>query len=339
MILHDYAYPFSPNRTFTNPWTSPDVYCVRVGRSWDGEQEGFSFWKFDGHQVHYVKVGDDSKPPIVLIHGFGASVFHWRYNIPELSKHFRVYAIDLLGFGLSDKPIIDYSAELWRDQVAGFLREVVGVDPKDEKSRAVVVGNSLGGYTALSAAAYHPDLVRGCAVLNGAGTFDENVPKPEPTVSEDDVVEQIKRNLQSALRKALLYGAFYLTKRPSRIKQVLQQVYMDPQNVDEELVESIRYPSLHPNAPEVFCRVVSRTSTARQLTTINSLLGILSVPLLLLWGQYTTPIILHDSHHGALRLLSYYTGDRDPWIGPNTARKMLDLYPSATKVSLDAGHW
>lgn len=59
-----------------------------------------------------------TQPALVLIHGFGASVYHWRYNIPALvSEGYRVLALDLLGFGLSDKPIIDYSAETWRDQV------------------------------------------------------------------------------------------------------------------------------------------------------------------------------------------------------------------------------
>jgi pimeloyl-ACP methyl ester carboxylesterase len=61
--------------------------------------------------------GDASKPPLLLIHGFGASVYHWRYNIPALSEKYHVYALDLLGFGLSDKPVQDYPAEVWKDQV------------------------------------------------------------------------------------------------------------------------------------------------------------------------------------------------------------------------------
>ena len=43
-------------------------------------------------------------PALLLIHGFGASTDHWRYNIPELSKYYEVHAIDLLGFGKSAKP-------------------------------------------------------------------------------------------------------------------------------------------------------------------------------------------------------------------------------------------
>ena len=89
---------------------------------------GYKSWKFQGHNVNYVDVGNDGdvkKPPLLLIHGFGASVYHWRYNIPVLARDYHVYAIDLLGFGLSDKPIIEYSAELWRDQALAFIKEVV----------------------------------------------------------------------------------------------------------------------------------------------------------------------------------------------------------------------
>jgi Alpha/beta hydrolase family len=89
---------------------------------------GYKKWQFQGHEVNYIDVGNDGdkkKPPLLLIHGFGASIYHWRYNIPVLARDYHVYAIDLLGFGLSDKPIIDYSAELWRDQALAFIKEVV----------------------------------------------------------------------------------------------------------------------------------------------------------------------------------------------------------------------
>ena len=91
-------------------------------------QSGYKTWNFRGHNVNYIDVGNDDdkkKPPLLLIHGFGASIYHWRYNIPVLARDYHVYAIDLLGFGLSDKPIIDYSAELWRDQALAFIKEVV----------------------------------------------------------------------------------------------------------------------------------------------------------------------------------------------------------------------
>lgn len=60
-----------------------------------------------------------------------------RYNIPELAKKRRVYALDLLGFGWSEKALIDYSPALWRQQVSDFVNEVVG-------QPSVLVGNRSG---------------------------------------------------------------------------------------------------------------------------------------------------------------------------------------------------
>ena len=72
-------------------------------------QNGYSTWNYDGHKVNYVDLGGgDNKPPLLLIHGFGASVYHWRYNIPFLARDFHVYAIDMLGFGLSGNFIMNF---------------------------------------------------------------------------------------------------------------------------------------------------------------------------------------------------------------------------------------
>lgn len=58
-----------------------------------------------------------------------------RYNIPELAKQgYKVYAMDLLGFGWTDKALVNYSPALWKDQVADFLREIV-------QEPTVLVGN------------------------------------------------------------------------------------------------------------------------------------------------------------------------------------------------------
>lgn len=95
-----------------------------------------------------------SGPPIVLVHGFGASAYHWRYNIIELAKKHRVFAVDLLGFGWSDKALVDYSSTIWSDQIAAFIKEVVDDGP------VVLAGNSLGGYNSLATAAGYPELVK-----------------------------------------------------------------------------------------------------------------------------------------------------------------------------------
>ena len=94
-------------------------------------------WTWRGHQIHYTAQGRGR--PVVLIHGFGASLGHWRKNIPALvDADCRVYALDLLGFGASDKPPLDYSLEVWQALLKDFWTAHI-------QEEAVFVGNSMGG--------------------------------------------------------------------------------------------------------------------------------------------------------------------------------------------------
>src|SRR5947209_6523864 len=90
-----------------------------------GEERRYP-WKY-GDMFYEVK-GDRDAKPLVLVHGFGpgASSFEWRKNIDALSTQFRVFAVDLLGFGLSDRPAIDYNSEVFTDLIGDFMREVIG---------------------------------------------------------------------------------------------------------------------------------------------------------------------------------------------------------------------
>lgn len=71
---------------------------------------------------------------VLIFMWFWNFLFFFRYNIPELAKKYKVYALDLLGFGWSEKAVIDYDALIWRDQVVDFMKEVV-------KEPAILVGN------------------------------------------------------------------------------------------------------------------------------------------------------------------------------------------------------
>jgi pimeloyl-ACP methyl ester carboxylesterase len=78
-------------------------------------------WTWQGHTIPYTVRGEGQ--PLVLIHGFGASIGHWRKNIPVLAENgYQVYALDLLGFGGADKPALDYSLDLWQRQIQDFWR-------------------------------------------------------------------------------------------------------------------------------------------------------------------------------------------------------------------------
>jgi pimeloyl-ACP methyl ester carboxylesterase len=226
------------------------------------------YWLWRGHRVHYVRgsIGT-GKPSLLLVHGFGASTDHWRKNIEGLEQDFSVWAIDLLGFGRSAKPDLQYSGDLWREQLQDFITEVI-------REPVYLAGNSLGGYACLSMAAGQPTKVRGVILLNSAGPFTESGPPKEA-------------NLLQKLARALFrqpwasYLLFLYTRQPGTIRKTLEKVYLDRSAVTDRLVEEIRRPSLEKGAAQVFASVFQ----SPRGETVDALLQRLQCPLLLLWGE------------------------------------------------------
>ena len=114
-----------------------------------------TFWTWRGMPVRYAAINPDGKgSPLLLVHGFGASLEHWRDNAEGLAKDRPVYVIDLLGFGFSAQPAIPrtfnrWGGHVWASQIVDFISEVIL--PASAEKRVVVAGNSLGGYSALLA--------------------------------------------------------------------------------------------------------------------------------------------------------------------------------------------
>jgi 2-hydroxy-6-oxo-6-(2'-aminophenyl)hexa-2,4-dienoate hydrolase len=118
-----------------------------------------------GVRTHYLEAG--SGPPVVLIHGGGAGADgygNWMRTIPMLASHFRVVAVDMLGFGKTDKPDGDfvYSQAARNRHLAAFL-EAAGL------RGAALVGNSMGGATAIGVAVERPELVSKLVLMGSAG--------------------------------------------------------------------------------------------------------------------------------------------------------------------------
>ncbi len=227
-----------------------------------------NYWQWQDHSIYYVQAGEKQshKPALLLIHGFGASTDHWRKNIAQLKDTFEVWAIDLLGFGRSAKPNLQYSGDLWRNQLSDFIQEVIG-------KSTVLVGNSLGGYAALCVAAQNNDLVSGLILLNSAGPFSDT--------------PQRQKTFISGLTKTLLlqswatYLLFQYTRRKSVIRKTLEKVYLDKSAVTDELVEDIYRPSCDGGAAQVFASVFKTPQGEK----VDILLQQLKSPLLMLWGE------------------------------------------------------
>ncbi len=139
----------------------PDIYDKDpfIGSPDWGESKN---WYYKDLRVHFRVTGNESNPPIVLIHGFGASSDHWRNNAEVFaSEGFRIYGIDLIGFGKSDQNLqgkIKYlDNQIWANQLASFLDEVVNIK---ENGKAILIGNSLGALTAITTLSQRAELVK-----------------------------------------------------------------------------------------------------------------------------------------------------------------------------------
>lgn len=233
-------------------------------------------WKWRGHSIHYKTAGCGE--PILLVHGFGLSSFHYRRNIPVLAEKYKVYAVDLLGFGKSSKPIRQYSMELWRDLLLDFMAEFAGGKP------TVLVGNSIGALACLMVGAAAPaGSVRGTVLLNAAGAMnnkgvvgDWRILAVYPLLLLIDFLLSIP---------AVSAALFNNVRTPKNIGEVLRNgVYRNPTAVDETLVQQIFDPSCDPGAREVFVSVVTGPPGPKPWQLIPSLPG----PLLVLWGDKDT---------------------------------------------------
>lgn len=105
-----------------------------------------------GTVIH--RSGLPNAPPIVCLHGFDSNLLEFRNLIPLLSAHTDVHAIDLLGWGLTDKPSdLSYGVPSRREHLAAYLRTAL------QGRTATLIGASLGGAIAADLALQHPDLV------------------------------------------------------------------------------------------------------------------------------------------------------------------------------------
>jgi len=180
------------------------------------------FWHWRGYTIGYTCANADQShlPAVLLIHGFGASVGHWRKNIPILATGARVFAIDLIGFGLSAKPPdFSYTFEQWAQLVLDFIHGVI-------QSPAILVGNSIGAIVALQTAVsgqeISPNPVQKVIAINcSLRLLHESKQAQLPWYRRWG-----SRLLQKMLGYRLLAQLFFQqVRQPQTVRRILQQAY------------------------------------------------------------------------------------------------------------------
>ena len=179
------------------------------------------FWPGPYGDLFYTRQGQGR--PVVLLHGIyaGASGYEWRKNFDALSEHDQVYALDWLGFGLSDKPRIRYTAAQYIEQLNQFLREVV-------KEPCTLIASSLASAYAIQAAHDQPELVQNLILVCPTG-FGHLAKAP------DAGTETIYQLTHAPLLGTTVYNS--VTSLPGLRYYLMNQTYFDPSYVDDALLD------------------------------------------------------------------------------------------------------
>ena len=250
---------------------------------------------------------ENRRTPVVCIHGFGGNADQWRFNLPALAQGgHTAYAIDLMGYGYSDKPSPKdyavnelYNFENWAGQTCQFVENSV-------KEPVVLVSNSVGGLVALQASVEKPDITKGVVLIDISLRL---LHETKQSVLQKPFVKFV----QDVLRGTPMGSVFFSQVAEFRgLKNILEQAYAG--KVSDETVNLILEPGLLPGAADVFLDFISYSCGPLP----EDLLPKVRQPIRILWGE------------------------NDPWEPIEMGRAYADksLYPSVTEfVALPgAGH-
>ena len=122
----------------------------------------------DGFNIRYDEYGKDNPRHILFIHGLGSSSIVWR-DIPQaLSEQFHTICVDLIGFGGSDKPLLNYTISYFSQFVKSFLSRI-GINYSD---KVTIIGHSLGGYIAAEYAIENKEQIEKLVLIDSSGMLN-----------------------------------------------------------------------------------------------------------------------------------------------------------------------
>lgn len=212
-------------------------------------------------RARYWELGTGA--PVLLIHGLGASAETWRDTVPVLAETHHVYAVDLVGFGYSNKPAVEYTVAYLVDFIRGFM-DVVGL------AQAALIGHSLGGAPVLRFAILHPDRASKLVLVDSAG---------------------LSRKVGLGLRLASLplVGELLLRPSPEKTRHALKPFFHDPALLTDAFVDLnydlITQPGAQAAYPSTVRSLASVFGARRHIgDDIIARLEEILIPTLAIWG-------------------------------------------------------
>lgn len=228
-----------------------------------GEPPGARFAEVRGARVHYVDNAREGASPVVLIHGFASSLGVWAGLRPSLEAEHRVVALDLKGFGWTDRPRGDYSPEEQARIVVGLLDQL-------KIKQTAVVAHSWGSSVALALALLYPERVSKI-VLYDAWVYAEQLPT-------------FFLWSRAAALGELLFGLFY--KEQPDVK--MANAFYDKAYITEPFVEHVQKQLDRPGTSAAALAAVR----GQRYELVQDRYREIKQPTLLLWGREDAVTVL-----------------------------------------------
>ncbi len=258
-------------------------------------------------RIAYLDVG--AGPPVILIHGFGGSMWQWEHQQHALSQHFRVLTLDLPGAGLSDKPEIDYRPDQMLDFFVGFMDAI-------EIPQTTLVGNSMGAGLAIGMALARPTRVAKLVLIGGLPQH----------VMEKLTSPSIRRALETSAPSWLvslgnwLFGGLM-------IESVLQEIVHDPALLTPAVIERSKRNRQRPGLIKPIMAV--RENIPLWESGFAARIGEITHPTLVIWGEEDRvfPIAvgkeLHQTIKGSQFIRIPKAGHIPQWERPDLVNQEL----------------
>lgn len=227
-------------------------------------------------KIRYLESGN-SNDVLVLVHGLGASAERWVDVIPIFEKHFRVIVPDLIGFGHSDKPLVDYTPDFFSEFLGAFFN-TINLDKPN------LIGSSLGGQIVVEYAAQNPKKINKLVLVSPAGAMKQSTPALD----------------------AYIMAALYPNEESA--KNAFEMMEGSGEEVDPPIITGFIERMKMPNAKMAFMSTILGLKNSEIIT--NKLQSI-NNPTLIIWGadDPVIPISHADDFVSAIKDCRFYRMD------------------------------
>jgi pimeloyl-ACP methyl ester carboxylesterase len=221
----------------------------------------------------YIKVGNvnsrywsagEKGSTVILLHGVGCSVEFWERNIAALAREHRVFAVDIVGFGRTDKPEVVYTFQLMADFVLDFMN-AMGID------KASLVGNSMGGGISMTVAAQAPERVKKIVLVDPVG---------------------LGRGQSPMMRLMTLPVIGNVLTKPGRqgVVRQMQLCLYDPSQASDDFIDRVAAIGTLPGNQRSFLSLLRETSNIvgvkkGLVADFSARLKKIKAPILVIWGR------------------------------------------------------